>query len=591
MGNATQVGAQDPEDGKPAAFEPAGRGLSRPRDGGCQCALQHSRVCTVAAEARSQTGVILAGCFRLEGPNDEAAFTGPLEVQIARPSARPATDAGATQGAVTSMLGVSEVDRTRYYREWDSLRGALAGGDTVLIRGSWLQQQHMASGHLPRRQDLPPDAIWNPEELFADIVDRTRQTPRILAISYSWLSRDHPDRNGFHLDVIAPMLQHYALHHRIGTNNLAIFIDWCSLPQRPWSDEDAKAHRRAMRTIDLWYAHTRTDVWLLSTVPGGAVPYADRGWTRLEYAAATMLCPAESVIDLGQAPRTLRSWTEIVKLCSCQRRPPQLPDDFTQELESKSFAHQEDRKVVADKYWGVFQRAIGCAEHLAYRGAGWGDADVRVLATALPQCTILAELDLRDNDIGALGGFILARVLPQCRALTKLRLSGNAIGDVVQQEIRRAWNSDPRPESGLQLEGQRPTTTTPEADKATAQALDRAERMAVAASAAGASSPTRPAAGPGSKGGDDSQQALTALMARQAAFEARITTAMAKVADGVSALSREVSSDLPPGGAVMARRRSMPPVPIAGHAIAEPELQRRRNSFDVAGPVDGDGSS
>lgn len=58
-------------------------------------------------------------------------------MQIARPSARPATDAGATQGAVTSMLGVSEVDRTRYYREWDSLRGALAGGDTVLIRGSW----------------------------------------------------------------------------------------------------------------------------------------------------------------------------------------------------------------------------------------------------------------------------------------------------------------------------------------------------------------------------------------------------------------------------------------------------------------------
>jgi len=568
MGNATQVSAEEvgdpgqqlkeqrPGTSAPSTDDGSG-GIGRLSDvSRCSCIAPDEKARAAAGAARAQA--LLAGCFRVGGPPEEQ-FSGPVEVQIARPTGRSSADAGASDRA-GSMLGVSEVDRMRYYREWDSLRGALAGGDTVLIRGSWIQQRHAAGQSLPRRQDLPPEGAWSAEELCADIADPARQTPRILALSYAWLGRDHPDANGFHLSIFAPLLQHYARHYEIGTENVAVFIDWCSLPQRPWSDADAKAHRRAMRTIDLWYAHTLTDVWLLSAVPADAVPYTDRGWTRFESAAATLLHDAQSVLDLGRLPEKWQSWAEVIEHCGCQRQPPQLPETFTQELDAKSFAYPGDRKVVADKYWGVFQRAISCSEHLSYRGVAWADAEVRILAAALPQCSALRELDLRDNDVGARGGLLLARVLPHCQALETVKLSGNAIGEVVQRELRTAWNAARRPEAGLMLQDQRPPRTTDEQDRASAQAIDRAERMAVAATTSTTSpgdSPTnaskaagrsdrravtiaagvagggkRPAAGARARGSGDNQQAsYTALLARQAAFEARVNSALAKFAD------------------------------------------------------------
>merc|ERR1740121_3003395 len=60
--------------------------------------------------------------------------------------------------------GVNGVDKSRYYREWDAIKGALVGGDTLLIRGTFLEHLHNSSSFLPRWQDLPPSAAWKAEE-------------------------------------------------------------------------------------------------------------------------------------------------------------------------------------------------------------------------------------------------------------------------------------------------------------------------------------------------------------------------------------------------------------------------------------------
>ena len=47
----------------------------------------------------------------------------------------------------------------------------------------------------------------------------------------------------------------------------------------------------------------------------------------------------------------------------------------------------------------------------------------------LGQCSLLAEVNLADNDIGDEGAGRLAGVLGQCSSLTQLDLEDNAIGD------------------------------------------------------------------------------------------------------------------------------------------------------------------
>merc|ERR1719210_380672 len=132
----------------------------------------------------------------------------------------------------------------RQYTEWDSIVRALHGADIVLIRGSFVEAVHRKGGVLPRRQDLPTDAIWDADELFRDVQDYGKPTPQILAISYSWLSRDHPDPDGYHLQVFAPLLRHFATWCKVCTENLALFIDWCSLPQNPRSHEEMATFNR-----------------------------------------------------------------------------------------------------------------------------------------------------------------------------------------------------------------------------------------------------------------------------------------------------------------------------------------------------------
>lgn len=52
---------------------------------------------------------------------------------------------------------------------------------------------------------------------------------------------------------------------------------------------------------------------------------------------------------------------------------------------------------------------------------------MHVLATTLPGCILLAELDLSNNAIGDAGATMLASALPQCLMLTMLCITGNPL--------------------------------------------------------------------------------------------------------------------------------------------------------------------
>jgi len=426
-----------------------------------------------------------------------------------------------------------------YYKEWDSIRDALYSQDVVLIRGDWLEEVYRQGNTLPRRQDLPPQAVWPVEELMQRVKDHRQPTPQVLSISYSWLTRDHPDPDGYHLRSFAPLLRHFARHCKITVDSLAIFLDWCSLPQKPRVKVEEVAYQRALRSIDLWYAHWLVEVWLLTRVPDGATPYEDRGWPKFERALATLTSPPESTLDLGLLRGGWKSWGQVANDCQAQRRPPETPENFAADLINKAFSQREDESFVSEKYHEVFERALGQEGQLWYAGLGWGDREAQELAQLLPLCgSTLRDLELRGNEIASSGAAALAEALPLCDALERLSLDGNCIGSQAQQALTDAWQRTGKPRFGLEIGEQnfRPRNATPgilrDVSSGGGSRGDTPPGMKSGRGATPQSTQSGGMLGGGSGSAAASEQ-LNQLLARQAAFEARIESSVARLTDGL----------------------------------------------------------
>jgi len=439
-------------------------------------------------------------------------------------------------GDSASALAVSEFEggdggaKESYYKDWDTLRGILAAGDVVLVRGSWLEEVYRRGETLPRRQDLPPQAVWPLEELMTRVKDHRVPTPQILSISYTWLSREHPDPEGFHLRAFAPLLRHFARHCKLGVDNLAIFIDWCSMPQAPRSQGDEAAYQRALNTIDVWYAHWLVEVWLLTRVPDGATLYEDRGWTKFERAVATLTRSPESTLDLGLLHGGWKSWGQVANDCQAERRPPETPERFAADLNRKTFGIREDEGMVAGLYREAFDRALHQEVQLWYAGLGWSDREAQELAQLLKLCgSTLRDLELRGNEIASSGAAALADALPFCSALERLSLDGNCIGKDAQQALRDAWQRCGKPRFGLELGEQ---NFRPRNNAATPQSGGRASGDSPQGRGLRAGSGLSVGLTPTGSSAAASEQ-LNQLLARQAAFEARIESSVARLTDGL----------------------------------------------------------
>jgi len=420
----------------------------------------------------------------------------------------------ASQLAMQEQHGVNNSAKAGYYKEWDSIYAALVQRDVVLVKGNWLET-FAANGKgrgLPRRQEVPWEAVWKVEDLMADVRDFNRTTPQVLSISYSWLTRPHPDPEGYHLQKFAPLLKHFARQKRIGTENLAVFIDWCSVPQRPMNQQDLAIFQRGLKFCDIWYAHSLTEVWMLTDTPQGITPYEDRGWTKFERALASLSKPPEQVLDLGKVPTAWKNWQQLEKECQAKRTPPQSPEAFENDLKTKVFTVADDRETVAAKYKDTFIRALASEEQLWFAGLGWGDKEAIELARILPSCMALKTLELGGNELSATGASALMEVLVICPSLEFLCLDKNQLPEKAVQNFRAAWEAARKPLDGLDLGDQQVRSSIVPKDIKSNKAT--------------------------------TAEQLNQLLARQAAFEARIESAVTKVSDSLV----EVAENIGPAG-------------------------------------------
>lgn len=343
-----------------------------------------------------------------------------------------------------------------------SFRDALAPGDTVLVKGTWLATHAQQPGSiLPCRQELEaehPEAVWDVGELMARL---SSGAVIVVAISHCWLSLGHPDPDGQQLRDLGSALE--LLFADTPLEDAAVFFDWCSLHQQPRSEAETASFNRALRDVHLWYAHQGTRVWALSQVPQSAelsTAFEARGWPYFERALGGMVTQSSFLLDLGMledlpdAVETPTDWRAITDACRPQRGPPRTPEAFASKLQAMHFTKGDvDRDLVVDMYTNAFHAVLGVAEELRFNDPGWGDKEVRQLAALLPRCSRVRKVTLHGSRAGRLSAAALAAICPYCKSLEELWLTGTPAGrsSECREWLKAAWEHAGKDTEGLKF--------------------------------------------------------------------------------------------------------------------------------------------
>mmetsp|Transcript_36639 Transcript_36639/g.105430 ORF Transcript_36639/g.105430 Transcript_36639/m.105430 type:complete len:851 (-) Transcript_36639:96-2648(-) len=516
-----------------------------------------------------QLGLARLAAFKMDVMTVEPFLPGKLSrladaPEDEKPPELPQQDeehSGTAEG--TGVFESETEEQPRDFTEVDSLEASLMGGDVVLVKGSWLVSLEEQKQVLPRRQDLPRMAIVDSGALVSALRGSTTSgvVPFIIVVSLGWLSPDHADPDGFHLEQLGPALKAFASWNRASTDDIAVLIDWCSLPQAPRVDDEAVLFKRACGRLHIWYAHALTSKWLLTRVPEGHKPFKDRGWPFFWKGLSSMTNQGGSnsnggglVLDLGMARLGWSSWGQVLQDCRVKPAPPTAPEAFTTDLARKAFSNSADRDILARRYAETFRGAIGSAEILDYGGLRWSDREAIRLSKILALCSSLRELELRQNDIGRRGANALAANIGRCFALERLSLHGNCIEEDAQQALHEAWMQAGKPEFGLEI-GEQRKAANPMQIITSFQNAEGGGNPPGSSPKSGPMSPTSPSAksvhgSPTSRGSRNrNPDELTALQmaelgARQAAFEARLHVAINKISSTLSEVGDAVGTPM-----------------------------------------------
>ena len=332
-------------------------------------------------------------------------------------------------GKTRSSAALNTLDLARYTQP-QSIWVALETGHVRLVKATYLIMLSDANGILPRRQDLPPEAFISVEELKRLFGSGNRDAVLpIIAISFCWDTAAHPDPHGKQLATVAAVLKREMTKYAKFFAEMGVFWDWASLSQKDpslWTpackkatsltpaEEEERQRYEASRnpeenegfryalheTMDLWYAHQGTVVYMLTELPEGTtreVGYADSGWTTYERRSAEQikkvyLYEAEwkLVLDLGasgaEAAEKSRNW-------------PLDPDGFDAIIETKKFTNGADKEAVKQLFRKMSVNQLGGIKELDFTGISPPTIqDAEQLGRCLNLCKNLDKCDL--NGVG-----------------------------------------------------------------------------------------------------------------------------------------------------------------------------------------------
>ena len=152
-------------------------------------------------------------------------------------------------------------------------------GNVKLLKPELFIDYQKAGKPLPKCQDVPSKYVLDPDAL----TEEQWEVLEVIAISYCWISPDHPDPNGYYLEVLAKLLslfvegkdekeKEYDMNDGVGTpaymirdygfafgagdgRPVGIFLDWPSVPQdKPHgsrTEAETAVFKDALKNINL----------------------------------------------------------------------------------------------------------------------------------------------------------------------------------------------------------------------------------------------------------------------------------------------------------------------------------------------------
>ena len=165
------------------------------------------------------------------------------------------------------------------------------------------------------------------------------------------------------------------------------------------TEEEKESFRFALHeTMDLWYAHQGTTVYMLTKLPEGTTRkngYDESGWTTYERCSAEQIKKVylykakwKLVLDLGASDKS----DEAAKA----RKWPHSPEDFDQLIGAKKFTNGADQETVKKLFRKMSTNQLGYIQLLDFEGIAKPTVeDAKRLGRCLNLCKRLNTLDLR----------------------------------------------------------------------------------------------------------------------------------------------------------------------------------------------------
>ena len=290
----------------------------------------------------------------------------------------------------------------------------------MLASCRYLHQLFNSKGWLPRRQEAEDEKVNGEDALVTHQEVRDwgdgRRDAMIVSVSHAWETREHPDPCRFQLQNLVDCV---SLYDAAYSSDLWIFFDYTSLFQWRRDAKDELSYQRAMRNVQVLYAHkssitfrmeclTPETIWTASeNDPTFKIPvyhgpsrmvvplplkelvrnsnlYLVRGWclAEREWSASRSVPPQNVVIDGGSGEDQ-----EMKKI-------PTSPDVFYKRMADSVFTHRVDCDSVIELQKKIFFTKVTIREQLVLRDLT--NADVDELAASLPHYRLLKVLQIGD---------------------------------------------------------------------------------------------------------------------------------------------------------------------------------------------------
>uniref|UniRef100_A0A0G4GJZ2 Uncharacterized protein n=1 Tax=Chromera velia CCMP2878 TaxID=1169474 RepID=A0A0G4GJZ2_9ALVE len=274
-----------------------------------------------------------------------------------------AEEAGKMQVVERLKSGEQMVDlwSTEMVSEWNDLRSLIDNEAVAFWPLHFLRSLLKKGAKLPYCQKVAEAAKdlgvvcepFSARTLAADLRHPVGAPFKLLAVSYPWLSQEHPDPEGFRLRSVLEQLEKHWWAQEGSPVTVFVFWDYLSLFQHPpggrRTDAQDALFKEGLSKMDLIYSSPHTHVIRSTAVPESAAnptKYIERGWCWFESAVTAFKPLAQVLSDDSKQERP-------------SLRIPATPLRFGETLDTKKFTNgKADAEGVKALYKNFLHRSI-----------------------------------------------------------------------------------------------------------------------------------------------------------------------------------------------------------------------------------------